>query len=108
MLGFATPSEWQDWLETVDVVECLQPRMIVAGHRRPDGDDYAVDRMIAQTRSYIEDFAAAYEVAEDADALVSATTVKYPHHSNLWTLQFSAMGVMTLRDSGAKAADITS
>jgi glyoxylase-like metal-dependent hydrolase (beta-lactamase superfamily II) len=40
MLGFATPAEWQDWLETVDVVESLNPRMIVAGHRRPDGDDY--------------------------------------------------------------------
>ena len=41
MLGLSTPAEWQDWLETVDVVESLKPRMIVAGHRRPDGDDYA-------------------------------------------------------------------
>ena len=86
MLGLSTPAEWQDWLETVDVVESLKPRMIVAGHRRPDGDDYATDRMIAQTRSYIKDFAAAYEVAEDADALVSAMTAKYPYHGNLWTL----------------------
>jgi glyoxylase-like metal-dependent hydrolase (beta-lactamase superfamily II) len=63
MLGFATPAEWQDWLETVDIVEGLKPRMIVAGHRRPDGDDYAVDRMIAQTRSYIKDFAATCQVS---------------------------------------------
>ena len=50
MLGLSTPDEWQDWLETVDLVEKLNPRMIVAGHRRPDGDDHAVDTMIAQPR----------------------------------------------------------
>ncbi|CAM3704801.1 MBL fold metallo-hydrolase [Smaragdicoccus niigatensis] len=104
MLGLSTPAEWQDWLETVDLVESLQPRMIVAGHRRPDGDDYAIERMIAQTRSYIKDFAAAYEVAEDADALVSAMTAKYPYHGNLWTLQFSAIGAMMQRGVGASAA----
>jgi hypothetical protein len=108
MLGFATPAEWQDWLETVDVVESLKPRMIVAGHRRPDGDDYTVNRMIAQTRSYIKDFAAAYEVAKDADQLVAAMTAKYPHHGNVWTLEFSARCVMMARDGGASPADITS
>ena len=107
MLGLSTPAEWQDWLETVDLVESLKPRMIVAGHRRPDGDDYATGRMIAQTRSYIEDFAAAYEVAEDAEALVSAMTAKYPYHGNLWTLQFSAAGAMALREDGASAVNST-
>jgi glyoxylase-like metal-dependent hydrolase (beta-lactamase superfamily II) len=108
MLGFATPAEWQDWLETVDVVESLKPRMIAAGHRRPDGDDYAVEQMIAQTRSYIKDFAAAYDVAADADELVAAMAAKYPNHGNLWTLQFSALSVMMARDGGASPADITS
>ena len=70
MLGLSTPEEWQDWLETVDLVEKLNPRMIVAGHRRPDGDDYAVETMIAETRAYIQDFAAAYEVAKDVEDLV--------------------------------------
>src|SRR5262245_3841641 len=108
MLGFARPAEWQDWLETVDIVESLKPRMIVADHRRPDGDDYAVDRMIAQTRSYIKDFAAAYEVAKDADQLVSAMTAQYPNHGNLWTLEFSALCVMTAHDGGASPAAVTS
>ena len=31
-----------DWLETVALVEKLAPKVIVAGHRRPDGDDHAV------------------------------------------------------------------
>jgi hypothetical protein len=100
MLGLSMPEEWQHWLETVDVVEKLRPRMIVAGHRRPDGDDHAVETMIAQTRAYIEDFAAAYEVAKDVADLVTVMATKYPHHGNLWTLQFSAASAIQLRETG--------
>ena len=100
MLGLSTPEQWHDWLGTVDIVENLHPRMIVAGHRRPDGNDYAVDSMIAQTRSYIQDFAAAFEAAKTVDDLVSAMTAKYPHHGNLWTLQFSASSVINSHNGG--------
>lgn len=100
MFGLSGPEDWQAWLETVDLVEGLHPRMIVAGHRRPDGDDYAVDTIIAQTRSYIHDFAAAYEVAKDADDLIATMTAKYPHHGNFWTLWFSATNAIELRDTG--------
>jgi glyoxylase-like metal-dependent hydrolase (beta-lactamase superfamily II) len=98
MLGLSTPEEWQDWLETIDIVEKLKPKMIVCGHRRPDGDDRVVDTMIAQTRAYIQDFAAAYSVAKDADDLVDIMTAKYPHHGNVWTLQFSAINAIAARD----------
>jgi hypothetical protein len=101
MLGLSTPDEWADWLETVDLVESLRPRVIVAGHRRPDGDDHAVETMISQTRAYLQDYAAAYEAAEDADELVGIVSAKYPHHGNLWTLQFSAMNSMQYRLTGS-------
>ena len=97
MLALSTPDEWQDWLETVKIVEDLRPRMIVAGHRRPDGDDYAVDAMISQTRAYIQDFAAAYEDASDVTELVTTMATKYPHHGNLWSLQVSAGFAMQRR-----------
>jgi glyoxylase-like metal-dependent hydrolase (beta-lactamase superfamily II) len=106
MLGLSTPKEWHDWLETVDLVEKLNPRMIVAGHRRPDGDDHAVDTMIAQTRSYIQDFAAAYEVAKDADDLMATMTTKYPHHGNFWSLWFSATSAIGLRNTESSAAEL--
>ncbi|NMN98341.1 MBL fold metallo-hydrolase [Antrihabitans stalactiti] len=106
MLGLSTPEEWSDWLETVALVESLNPRMIVAGHRRPDGDDYAVETMIAQTRSYIQDFAAAYEVAKDVEDLVTTMVAKYPYHGNLWSLQFSAGGALLYRETGKTAADV--
>ncbi len=98
MLGLSTPAEWQDWLDTIDVVEKLQPKMIVCGHRRPDGDDYAVDTMITQTRSYIQDFITAFPTAKDADDLVATMSAKYPNHANLWTLQFSAINAIAARD----------
>jgi glyoxylase-like metal-dependent hydrolase (beta-lactamase superfamily II) len=106
MLGLSTPDEWQDWLETVDLVEKLKPRMIVAGHRRPDGDDYAVDTMIAQTRAYIQQFAAAYQIAKDAEDLIAIMTEKFPYHGNLWTLWFSAMNAFELRNTESSAAEL--
>lgn len=104
MLGLSTPAQWRDWLDTVDVVEKLNPRMIVAGHRQPDGDDRAVQHMISQTRSYIKDFAAAYDVAKTVDDLVETMTAKYPSHGNLWTLKFSAHNVIANRDRAASPA----
>lgn len=97
MLGLSSPAQWQDWLDTVEVVEKLNPRVIVAGHRPPDGDDHAVHDMLTQTRSYIKDFAAAYEVAKTAEDLVETMTAKYPSHRNLWTLKFSAYSVIANR-----------
>lgn len=107
MLGLSTPSEWQDWIATVDFVESLRPRMIVAGHRRPDGDDYATADMIAQTRSYIIDFADVCGSAKDANELVAAMVAKYPDHGNLWTLEFSALSAIAQRDSGTSLANVT-
>jgi glyoxylase-like metal-dependent hydrolase (beta-lactamase superfamily II) len=106
MLGLSTPDEWQDWLETVDLVEKLKPRMIVAGHRRPDGDDYATDTMIAQTRAYIQQFAAAYQIAKDAEDLIAIMTEKFPYHGNLWTLWFSAINAFELRNTESSAAEL--
>jgi hypothetical protein len=98
MLGLSTPAEWQDWLGTIDVVESLRPKMIVAGHRRPDGDDYAVSAMIADTRSYIQDFAAAFETTKSVEELVGVMKSKYPHHGNMWSLMVSAANAIGLRE----------
>ncbi|MDX3451159.1 MBL fold metallo-hydrolase [Streptomyces sp. ME02-8801-2C] len=90
MLALSTPDEWKDWLDTLQVIEDLAPRMVVAGHRRPDGDDHAVAAMISQTRSFIHDFAAASEVAKDTGELFGMVKAKYPHHANDWSLLVSA------------------
>lgn len=108
MLGLSTPAEWSDWLGTVDTVQALQPKMIVAGHRRPDSDDRAVETMIAQMRSYITDFSAAFEAAASVEELVGAMIAKYPHHGNVWSLMFSAASAVGVRDSGVSVTDAVS
>lgn len=104
MLGLSGPDEWAAWLETVDFVESLQPSMVVAGHRRPDGDDRAVETMISQTRAYIRDFAAAFDGATSPEQIVDQMVAKYPHHGNVWTLQFSAINALAANDAGIQAA----
>lgn len=101
MLALSTPEEWKDWLDTLQVIEDLAPRMVVAGHRRPDGDDHAVAAMLSQTRSFIHDFAGASEVAKDTGGLFGMMKAKYPHHANDWSLLVSAHAVMQRNGSAS-------
>ena len=101
MLALSTPDEWKDWLDTLQVIEDLAPRMVVAGHRRPDGDDHAVAAMISQTRSFIHDFAAASQVAKDTGEPFGMMKTKYPHHANDWSLLVSAHATMQRNGSAS-------
>ena len=90
MLGLSGPDEWQDWIASVNQVERLRPATIVAGHKKPEASDQAVEEMIDGTRSYISDFAEAAQSAQDADELVAMMLAKHEKLGNPWTLRFSA------------------
>jgi hypothetical protein len=90
MLGLSGPDEWQNWIASVDQIERLRPRTIVAGHKKPEASDQAVEEMIDGTRSYISDFAEAAQSAVDVDELVAMMLAKYQTFGNPWTLRFSA------------------
>jgi len=90
MLGLSGPEEWQDWIESVNRVEQLRPTTIVAGHKKPEASDQAVEAMLDGTRSYISDFADAAQTAKDVDELVATMLAKYETFGNPWTLKFSA------------------
>jgi glyoxylase-like metal-dependent hydrolase (beta-lactamase superfamily II) len=90
MLGLSGPSGWQRWLQSLDAIDKLSARMIVAGHRKPESSDYEASRMLDETRSYITDFAEAAQRLESADELVALMKSKYPDFGNRWTLHFSA------------------
>jgi Metallo-beta-lactamase superfamily len=91
------PDEWQNWIPSVNQVERLRPATIVAGHKKPEATDQAVEEMINGTRSYISDFAEAAQSAKDADELVAMMLSKYETFGNPWTLKFSA-GAWFARD----------
>jgi len=90
MLGLSAPSGWQRWLQSLDAIEKLSARMIVAGHRKPESTDYEASRMLDETRSYISDFAEGAQRLDSADELVALMKSKYPDFGNRWTLHFSA------------------
>ena len=90
MLGFTGPQEWERWIQSVDTIEKLSPKMVVAGHKRPESSDAEVTRMLDETRSYISDFAEGARTADSADELAQIMKSKYPDFGNPWTLHFSA------------------
>jgi glyoxylase-like metal-dependent hydrolase (beta-lactamase superfamily II) len=90
MLGLSGPDEWQNWIASVNRVERLRPATIVAGHKKQEASDQAVEEMIDGTRSYISDFAEAAQSAKDADELVAMMLARYETLGNPWTLRFSA------------------
>jgi hypothetical protein len=53
-LAESGPQGRQDWLAALDIIEALDPRAVVAGHKRYGNDDNP--RIIGETRQYIRDF----------------------------------------------------
>ena len=90
MLGFGGPAEWAKWIESIDAIERLRPRVVVAGHKKPGAADDDAAGILNGTRAYIRDFAEAAGSAGLVEGLVGAMRAKYPDHGNLTTLLFSA------------------
>lgn len=96
MLALGGPAEWDKWIESVGIIERLDPTIVVAGHKKPELDDEA-ERVLSGTRAYIEDFAAAFRSSQTAEEIVATMRSKYPEHGNLTTLMFSAREVIKAR-----------
>ena len=94
MLGLGGPAEWEAWIGSIDVIERLNPRTVVVGHKKPEASDEDVSVILGGTRAYIRDFAQAAASADSVEALIAAMRAKYPDHGNLTTLVFSANEAM--------------
>lgn len=90
MLGLSGPQQWSEWIASVDRIEQLSPRVVVAGHKKPEASDEDAAGILDGTRGYISDFADAFAAAGDPNEVVAAMQAKYPDHGNLTTLVFSA------------------
>lgn len=99
MLGLSGPSGWERWLQSLDAIEKLSPKMIVAGHRKPESSDHEASRMLDETRSYINDFAEGAQRLDSATELVESMKSKYPDFGNRWTLHFSAQSWFSRRQA---------
>ena len=107
MLGFSGPAEWEKWITSLDTIEGLRPRIVVAGHKKPEADDEA-SRVLNQSRAYIRDFLRISSSARSVAEIVDAMRAKYPDHGNLTTLLYSADAAFKARFQQGRAPGIFS
>jgi glyoxylase-like metal-dependent hydrolase (beta-lactamase superfamily II) len=82
----------QEWIAALDKIESLNPRAVVASHKRPENDDNP--RVIEETRQYIRDFDRLVETTKTAQELYDEMLKLYPNRVNpSWALWSSARAV---------------
>lgn len=98
MLAFGGPAEWQEWSASVDAIERLAPRTVIAGHKKPEAPDLAA-AVLDGTRDYLKDFARVAGTATAATDIITEMSAKYPDHGNMTTLVVSARAAIKARDA---------
>ena len=73
------------WIATLDKLDALNPKAVIAGHKVPENDDDP--RIIAETRQYLRDFDRLNAATMSARELYDAMLEIYPDRVNpgsLW------------------------
>jgi glyoxylase-like metal-dependent hydrolase (beta-lactamase superfamily II) len=84
-LGETDTQSRLQWISTLEKLEALKPRAVVAGHKVPENDDDP--RIIAETREYLRDFNRLNAATKTARELYDAMLEIYPDRVNpgsLW------------------------
>src|SRR5271156_214297 len=84
-LGDTDTQSRLEWISTLDKLEALNPKAVVAGHKVPENDDDP--RVIAETRRYLRDFNRLNAATTTARELYDAMLEIYPDRVNpgsLW------------------------
>jgi glyoxylase-like metal-dependent hydrolase (beta-lactamase superfamily II) len=84
-LGETDAASRLEWISTLDKLERLKPKAVVAGHKMPENDDDP--RIIAETRQYLRDFNRLNDATATARELYDAMLEIYPDRVNpgsLW------------------------
>ena len=90
LLALTGPDEWRQWIDSVDKIAALNPRTVVAGHKRPElPDDVAAT--VAGTRDYIGHFINEVDDSADSRDMVARIQQRYPNHGNPSALILSAV-----------------
>jgi glyoxylase-like metal-dependent hydrolase (beta-lactamase superfamily II) len=84
----SNPETRREWISALDTIEALQPRAVIAGHKKPERDDSP--RIIEETRQYIRDFDRLAETTTTARELYDRMLELYPDRANPGALWGSA------------------
>src|SRR6476619_895626 len=84
-LGETDTQSRLEWISTLDKLEALKAKAVVAGHKVPENDDDP--RIIGETRQYLRDFDRLNEATANSRELYDAMLDLYPDRANpgsLW------------------------
>jgi glyoxylase-like metal-dependent hydrolase (beta-lactamase superfamily II) len=81
------------WIASVEQVEALKPRTVVAGHKRPGARDDDPATILGDTKTYIRDFDQSLSESHSAQELVDKMMVLHGDLGNPYTLWTAAQGV---------------
>ena len=82
----STPASREAWLASLDAVAALKPSTIIAGHKDPAAPDDDANRVLDQSRRYIEDFEQAVARSSTPSEVIDAMLARYPGYGNPYTL----------------------
>lgn len=71
-----TPESRQKWYKTLDIIEKLKPKKVIAGHML--GDKPMTIEAVKFTRNYIKDFEAAAKSSTNSSELITKVKTHYP------------------------------
>ena len=80
-----------EWVAALNKIEALEPRAVIAGHKRPDNDD--APRIIEETRQYIRDFDRLVDETTSTRELYDRMLALYPDRIDRGALWGSARAV---------------
>jgi glyoxylase-like metal-dependent hydrolase (beta-lactamase superfamily II) len=82
----------REWISALDKIESLNPRAVIASHKRPGNEDNP--QIIGETRQYIRDFDRLAETTTTAQELYDKMLELYPNRVNPgWALWSSVRAV---------------
>jgi glyoxylase-like metal-dependent hydrolase (beta-lactamase superfamily II) len=90
-LAESNPQSRCEWIAALDTIESLNPRAVIAGHKRPGNDDSP--KIIEETRQYIRDFDRVAGTTTTARQLYDKMLELYPERVNPGALWLSTRAV---------------
>jgi len=101
-LAFTDHDKRLQWIASIGQVEALDPRIVVAGHKRPDAPDDDPASILGGTKTYIRDFERSLSGSRSAQGLVDKMMARYGDLGNPYTLWTAAQAVFE-QDQGASS-----
>ena len=92
-LGETNLQKRREWIAALDKIESLQPRAVIAGHKRRGSEDSP--RIIEETRQYVRDFDRLAEMTKTARELYDQMLRRHPLRMKvnaLWTSTLTIKG----------------